>query len=245
MANRWKVMVADDEEYLLTAMQKLIDWEGMGCELVYCTKNGRELLDMAVKAQPDIVITDIKMPVLGGMEVAKYIYENMNRTLVIFLTGFADFEYAKEAIHYDVSDYIIKTAMLDQLPDSIRKATQKLEKLRAENIIPDEEWQSDDIMARLQRFIEANYTRKLTLLDIAGAVHANRSYISRLYKQKTGMNLFDAINHLKIEKAKEMLLSGLKVYEAAEKVGFDDVAYFSKVFKKIEGCSPKDYTGER
>ena len=72
-------------------------------------------------------------------------------------------------------------------------------------------------------------------------MHANRSYISRLYKQKTGVNLFDAINRLKIEKAKEMIRGGLKVYEAAEKVGFDDVAYFSKVFKKIEGVSPKDY----
>ena len=243
--NRWKVMVADDEEYLLTAMQKLIDWDAMGCELAYCARNGRELLDMIEKEQPDIVITDIKMPVMGGMEVAKYVYENLNRTLVILLTGFADFEYAKEAIHYDVSDYIIKTAMLDQLPESIQKATQKLESLRAEKVIPDEEWQSDDIMARLQRYIEANFTKKLTLLDIAGAVHANRSYISRLYKQKTGVNLFDAINRLKIEKSKEMLLSGLKVYEVAEKVGFDDVAYFSKVFKKIEGCSPKDFSKDR
>ena len=236
---QWKVMVADDEDYLLTAMQKLIAWDSMGCELVYCAKNGKELLDQAIKIQPDIIITDIKMPIMSGMEVAQYVYENMNRTVVILLTGFADFEFAKEAIHYDVSDYIIKTAMLDQLPESIQKATQKLEKL--DHVIADEEWKSDDIMARLQRYIEANYTKKLTLLEIAGAVHANRSYISRLYKQKTGVNLFDAINRLKIEKAKEMILGGLKVYEVAEKVGFDDVAYFSKVFKKIEGCSPKDF----
>lgn len=235
-------MVADDEEYLLTAMQKLIDWESMGCELIYCARNGRELIDRAVELQPDIVITDIKMPIMGGMEVAEYIYENMNRTIVIFLTGYADFEYAKEAIHYDVSDYIIKTAMLDQLPESIIKATKKLEKL--DSVIADDEWKSDDIMARLQRYIEANYTKKMTLIEIAGAVHANRSYISRLYKQKTGVNLFDAINRLKIEKAKEMIRGGLKVYEAADKVGFDDVAYFSKVFKKIEGTSPKDYGKE-
>ena len=234
-------MVADDEEYLLTAMQKLIDWDAMGCELVCCAKNGRELIDMAQKNPPDIVITDIKMPVMNGMEVARYIYENMNRTIVILLTGYADFEYAKEAIHYDVSDYIIKTAMLEQLPSSICKAVQKLESLWDEKVIPDEEWQSDDILARLQRFIESNYSKKLTLLDIAGAVHANRSYISRLYKQKTGVNLFDAINRYKVEKSKEMLLSGLKVYEVAERVGFDDVAYFSKVFKKHEGCSPKEY----
>lgn len=235
-------MVADDEAYLLEAMQKLIDWDAMDCRLVYCAKNGKELIEQVEMQHPDIVITDIKMPVMSGMEVAEYIYEHMNRTIVILLTGYADFEYAKEAIHYDVSDYIIKTSMLEQLPDSILKATQKLQRL--DGVIDDEEWQSDDIMARLQRYIENNYMKKLTLIEIAGAIHANRSYISRLYKQKTGVNLFDAINRLKIEKAKEMLKSGLKVYETAEKLGFDDVAYFSKVFKKSEGVSPKDFAKE-
>ena len=71
--------------------------------------------------------------------------------------------------------------------------------------------------------------------------HANGSYLSRLYKNKTGHNLFDVINKMKLEKAKEYMRQGLRIYEVAQKVGFEDVSYFSRVFRKQEGCSPREY----
>ena len=232
-------MVADDEEYLHEAMRKLIDWHAMGCELIYCARNGRELIDKACELHPDIVIADIRMPVVNGLEAAKYLHENMPGMVMIFLTGYADFEYAAEAIHYEVSDYIVKTSMVEKLPEAVKKAIRRLERDR--EAVLSEQADADDITGRLQRFIEENYTQKLSLDDIARAVHANRSYISRLYKQKTGENLFQTINRLKIEQAKKYLADGMMIYETAEKVGFEDVAYFSRVFKKLEGCSPRDY----
>ena len=231
-------MIADDEVYLLDAMEKLINWDKMGCQLVYCAKNGKELLEHIHEYNPDIVITDIKMPLVNGIEVAKYIYENMSRTKVIILTAYADFEYAQEAIHYDVSDYIIKTSMLEKLPKTIERAISKLESYKKEDYY---EEIPDDIMSKIQMYLEKNYMRKISLTDIAESIHANRSYISRLYKNKTGINLFDAINKMKVEKAKEYISRGMKIGDVADRVGFEDVAYFSRVFKKFEGCSPRDY----
>ena len=82
---------------------------------------------------------------------------------------------------------------------------------------------------------------RLTLTDIARDIHANGSYLSRLYKNRTGQNLFDTINRMKLEKAKEYIAKGCRIFEAAELVGFEDVSYFSRVFKKLEGCSPREY----
>ena len=236
----WKVMVADDETYMLEAMEKLIDWKKLDCQLIYKAKNGQELLEQIKKSAPDIVITDIKMPLLSGIQVAQYVYEHMLPVKVIILSAYAEFEYAQEAIQYDVCGYIVKTSIIEMLPGMIQKAIRKLS-VPLEREKESEEYHMDDIFGRLQNYIEKHYMDKLTLQQIAQDIHANGSYLSRLYKMKTGQNLFDAINKKKMVKAKEYIRQGNKSYEIAQKVGFDDVSYFSRVFRKYEGCSPREY----
>lgn len=236
----WKVMIADDEMYMLEAMEKLINWEKMDCKLAFKAQNGQELIKQMKKDVPDIVITDIRMPLVNGIQVAQYVYEEMLPTKVIILTAYADFEYAREAIQYDVCGYIVKTSAIEMLPKMINKAISKLSK-PTDEIKENEEAYSDDILGKLQKYISVHYTDKLTLAQISNDIHANGSYLSRLYKMKTGQNLFDAINKMKLEKAKEYMVQGNKIYEVAQMVGFDDVSYFSRVFKKYEGCSPREY----
>ncbi len=236
----WKVMVADDEMYMLEAMEKLIDWKKLDCQLVYKAQNGQELIDNMKKDIPDIIITDIRMPLVSGIEVAKYVYDHMLPTKVIILSAYADFEYAQEAIQYDVCGYIVKTSVIEMLPGMIKKAIKKLS-IPVEGERERGEHYADDIFGRLQKYIEEHFMDKLTLNQIANEIHANGSYLSRLYKMKTGYNLFDEINKMKLEKAKEYICQGNKIYEAAQKVGYDDVSYFSRVFRKYEGCSPREY----
>lgn len=234
----WKVIIADDEMYMLEALEKLINWNNLDCRLIYKAKNGDELIEKIKEEVPDILITDIKMPIVSGMEVAKYVYENQFSTKVIILTAYADFEYAKEAIEYDVCGYVVKTSAIEELPTILRKA---ITQLSSHNEPDEEEAFPEDIFGKLQKFIEDNYTEKLTLSVIAEEVHANGSYLSHLYKAKTGQNLIDAINKMKLEKAKEYLAKGKRVSDIASLVGFEDVSYFSRVFKKYENCSPREY----
>lgn len=237
----WKVMIADDENYMLEAMENLIDWKKMNCQLVYKAGNGQVLLEQIKKNPPDIIITDIKMPLVSGIEVAKYVYEHMLPAKVIILSAYADFQYAQEAIKYDVCGYIIKTSVIEMLPGMIQKAVGKLSAPALEVEKDNEEQFSDDILGRLQKYISEHYMDKLSLTQIANEIHANGSYLSRLYKTKTGQNLFDVINKMKLEKAKEYMSQGKRIYEIAQMVGFDDVSYFSRVFRKYEGCSPREY----
>ena len=239
----WKVLAADDEAYIREALKKLINWEKMNCVLIDVVDDGQELINKIEEEEPDIVITDIQMPEVNGMDVCKYLYETYPETQVIILTAYSDFSYAKTAIKYSICDYVLKVSIMDELPDAIEKATGNLNQLKREI-----EKNEKDLLAQLSliqqidHYIEQNYKKKLSLDDIAEALHINSSYLSRVYKLKKGKNLVDAILNLRIEAAKDFLINTDKrTYEISELVGVEDPSYFSKMFKKITGMSPKEY----
>ena len=99
-----------------------------------------------------------------------------------------------------------------------------------------------NLIQQVDQYIEHNFNKKISLDDIAEELHINRSYLSRLYKNKTGVNLFDAILYRRVEAAKEYLLqTDMKTYEISEAIGVEDAGYFSKMFKKMAGVSPKEF----
>ena len=501
----WKVLLADDEPFVREGLRELIAWEELGYSLEGCYKNGKEILENIPLISPELVILDIQMPVMDGLEAAKIIRDKWPQTAVILLTAYSEFQYAKQAIDYRVSSYVMKRNVLEDLPGVLVKMKQQLEqthgdkkrksrmmslllheseyidplsecsestyrwftehfkrfrmlvvqgcrgekesdepmkeqmqekinaafegweiqilavsvmeyvvlvsmeqkeeeelKTRCHSLLScggegtlllavsriykgidkvsgayreilnylsthfldwnesepnliftdrettsgDEEislimnqmitamengdkskasgeadcflncirkysdvrirsacmtllaecrrvcrefgWEDeeilhvtheegdtrifrstsiselvgwlrkcvlavaektgsekeneDDLIGRTKAFVEKNYARKLTLDDVAGAVYVNKSYLSRVYKQKTGENLFDTINRRKIEEAKRQIAEGKKkIWEIAELVGVEDTAYFSKMFKRYTGLSPREY----
>lgn len=239
----WKVIAADDEGYIREALQKLINWGKMNCSLEKVS-DGQELLEEIGEEMPDIVITDIQMPGADGLEVCKYIYETCPETQVIILTAYSDFEYAKRAIKYSVCEYVLKISIIDELPQAVEKAIGKLSRLKKELEIQEhtKAEEPESLLDQIEQYLEENFRKKITLDDIADTLHVNRSYLSRYYKNKTGVNLFDEILIKRVEKAKEYLQSTeMKTYEISEAVGVEDAGYFSKMFKKITGVSPKEF----
>lgn len=241
MKSVWKILAADDEGYIREALQKLMNWEKMGCTLVAVASDGQELIEQMETEHPDILITDIQMPVMNGLEVCKYVYETCPETQVILLTAYSDFEYAKTAIRYSACEYVLKVSLMEELPVAVEKATGKLEQAKKE-IEKTEKEGPERLILQVERYIDEKYKSKISLDDIADTLHVNRSYLSRLYKNKTGVNLFDAILYRRIEAAKEYILNtDMKTYEVSEAVGVDDAGYFSKMFKKTTGMSPKEF----
>ena len=122
-----RVMLADDEQNVRTALQKLIPWEEMGCQVVAAAGSGTEVLKLLDTCKPELLIVDIKMPGADGIEVARKIYEEGRNIAVIVLTAYAEFEYACQAMRYGVSEYIVKTAVLEQLPDAVRRTCGRMD----------------------------------------------------------------------------------------------------------------------
>lgn len=126
-----RVMIADDEQNVRLALRRLIDWDKLGCQLVFEAKNGAEVLRGLDEIRPDILILDIRMPLVSGLDIARQIYEQGRPIAVIILTGYAEFEYARQAVAYNVREYIIKTDVLELLPGAIEKVCRQIDGVRS------------------------------------------------------------------------------------------------------------------
>lgn len=125
----FRIILADDEQKILYGMEKGIDWEGLGFIVAGTAQNGKEALELMEEFHPDLVISDIKMPFMDGLELAKNVHENYMNTKVILFSGWDDFEYARLAISYGVSEYLMKPIDYEEmqklLTDMHRKLTEE------------------------------------------------------------------------------------------------------------------------
>ncbi|MBP5600609.1 MAG: response regulator [Lachnospiraceae bacterium] len=121
-----KVLIVDDERNIREGITKLIDWESLGCEVVGAVANGVSALDFIKTNEVDLVVTDIKMPAMDGLELSKHICEDFPHIKVIILTAYSEFDMAKKAISFRVSDFIIKNEFMDELPKAVLEVSEKI-----------------------------------------------------------------------------------------------------------------------
>lgn len=131
---KFTIILADDEQHILFGMKNGIAWEQLGFEVVGTAQNGKEALELIEEHHPDLLISDIKMPFMDGLELSKTIHENYMRTKIILFSGWDDFEYARMAISYGVSEYIMKPINYDEMRRLLTDMHEKLEKEYAEKV---------------------------------------------------------------------------------------------------------------
>lgn len=124
---KYTVLLVDDEEEVIQVIMKKIDWEGLGFSVIGYANNGVKALEMLEEFQPDVVMTDIRMPYMDGMELAKHIKAEFPTTKILIFTGFDEFEYAKEAIHLEVEEYILKPVNSVELANVFEQLKIKLD----------------------------------------------------------------------------------------------------------------------
>jgi len=123
----YKAILVDDEALIRDAVSKAISWNDYGFELTAACQNAKEAVEILKNDTPDLVITDICMPFMDGLELSKYIYENYPQVIVIIISGYDDFEYAKSAMHYKVSEYLLKPVTANEFSAILSKVKSDLD----------------------------------------------------------------------------------------------------------------------
>jgi len=246
----YKVMFVDDEPWAIIDLMHTIPWEDIGFTVAgYCDKPTTAINEI-LSVKPDIVFTDIRMPVWDGFELIKRCRESGAESEFIILSSYSDFLLTKQAIKTAVLDYCLKpvnpTAMIEMLTEMRTILDDKYagQPLQAEEDIQEENHTErfNDILD----YIKENYHHKLALTHLANHFHFNKNYICHLFKKHAKTTFITYLTQLRIDAAKELLRdSSLSQVEIAASVGFSNCYYFNKVFKAECGYTPAQYRIER
>lgn len=123
----YKLLFADDEVILRDGIQSIIEWKSLGIELVGVAEDGKEALEIALRECPDIVITDILMPFMDGLELTRRLRDTLPDTKIIILSGYDEFKYAQAAINYKVYSYLLKPIVPDKLIEIVQELIEEID----------------------------------------------------------------------------------------------------------------------
>lgn len=233
-----KVMIADDERMVRRTLKAVGKWEENGMEIVGEAQNGIEALEILENEKPDVLFLDMRMPGLSGSEILERLGQKEGKLITVIVSGYDEFEYARTALKYGAVDYILKPIE--------RNAFNRLLERIAEKIKDAGEGKSafapyKDVAQRIKEDIEEEYAKDISLTYYAESYYMNKEVLSRLFKKKYGVGITAFINHVRLEQAKVLLSLGYSSTRSAEIVGYHDVNYFSRIFKKTYGMTPSEY----
>lgn len=242
-----KLLIADDEDTIRRGMAKYIHLHSDRFDRVYEAENGQEALDILLSMQPDMLLLDVQMPLRTGLEVMEEGSQAGLHPVTVILSGYDEFKYAQQAIRHGAKEYLLKPVRAADILECLNRLAD--ETFGKESAVGEETEaeQSNHFVKMAEGYIAEHYAEELSLADVAEKVGISGGYLSTLFSQQLNCKFVDYLNKVRIDRACIYLEQNyLKTYEIAYKVGFRDEKYFSKVFKKIKGISPKDYRkGER
>lgn len=240
----YTILIVEDEYLVRKGLASLVDVAQFDMQVIGQAENGREAWQIVQRQAPDILLTDINMPQMTGIQLAKLVKEHYPRTHIVFLTGYDDFDYALSAVKLGADDYLLKPFSREDIKEMLKKVKGKLDKESQErkvhNLVAQKE---QEHKGQLARAIQGHLADgDFTLKKLATELGFSPSYLSVLIKKELGMPFQDYLVQERIKKAKLLLLTtDLRIYEIAEQVGFEDMNYFSQRFKQITGVTPRQF----
>lgn len=236
-----KLIIIDDEPKIRKGLSRILGMHA-GWTVLESFSDGHSALAY-LRQQPqdvDVIITDIMMPGLTGLDMIAQMKEIRKEVSFVILSGYGCFEYAQRAIDLGVKKFLTK-------PTSTEELTQALEQIETE-LLGETRSQlgqmptNNLLILRAKEYIDRNYRKKFTLADMAKELYISPNYLSDLFKKHTGMKFSEYLLEVRMEKSREYLKEiRYSVGEVAELVGFSDAGYFSSTFRKRYGMTPLEY----
>lgn len=164
----YKLILVDDEEDVREGVSQEIDWHRHGFEVIAKAENGKEAAELIERLRPDVVVTDIKMPFMDGLQLAEVVRKQFPATRIIILTGFDEFEYAQKAVKLNIDEYVLKPFSARELIDALAKVKMRMDEEAAhrENIQLLRESYRQSLPVLREVFLSSLLTHRLTQEDI-------------------------------------------------------------------------------
>ncbi|MBD1382477.1 response regulator transcription factor [Metabacillus arenae] len=239
----YKVLLVDDEYEIRYGLINYFPWNTLGFEIAFECQNGKEAIDIINTNSVDVLFSDIRMPVMTGIELAEEIVKRELPIKIVFLSAYREFDYAKKAINFGVYDYVVKPSKYEELQTLFTRLKKDLDQERTNKNSEEETvfTYSDNIISTIKAYVKEHYD-SVNLEDVASLVHMSANYISTYFKEKTGQNFSDYVSMVKMEKAAELLSDyRYKTYEVSTMVGYSNAKNFTRMFKKYHGKSPREF----
>lgn len=241
------VMIVEDEKIIRNGIAGVVERFGNGMQVKWECADAYSAWEQFQTEQPDIVITDIVMRGMSGIDLVRKIREYGSQIPVVILSGYAEFTYAQNAIQLGVCEYALK-------PMNVRKFNEILMKLKhildeQEGVQPqpnslaaDDIEDSNFVIRQAEEYMRQHLGGDLSLTAVAERVKLSPNYLSMLFKAKTGQKYTECVLRMRMEKAKQLLEhSEFKIYEIAEICGYSNGKHFISAFKKYVGVTPTQY----
>ena len=244
-ASVYRVIIAEDEELMLNNLVQKVTRAGLGFKVIATAQTGTQALQLVKEQIPDLLITDIKMPVMDGIELLSQVSQRFPFLRTVIISGFSEFEYAQKAIRFHVDNYLLKPVDEEELREALLKIKTKLdlESEKYRDVFQDTSASPRQIAETLHEYIIRNYDKEINLNSIAHNLNYSSSYLTKIFHQHYQTTPGKYIISIRIQNASQLLLHHpeLTIGQIGDMVGYPEQGYFSRIFKKQTGLSPFEY----
>lgn len=251
----YKILLAEDDSALRFVYSKKKVWNDCGFVIADAVSNGRDALLMLEKNNYDLVLTDIRMPFMDGIELLREIKNRGINVCVAFVSSYDDFEYARQGLVLGAFDYILKPAddkKITELLERVKKnisakstLSETVIKAAKNSGIDTSELSESDRAYKFIKYFSDNYERIFTMEEMAEYFGFNKDYFGKIFRQSMNISFVNFYSSVKIEYAKELIRTGnYKNYDISEMLGYSSADYFTKVFKEFTGKTPTEFKND-
>ncbi len=241
------ILIVDDEKFVRLGLKTMIERSELCTGIIVECKNGKEALDAISQNEFDVIFSDIKMPIIDGIEFIKTIKkDNLSSARIIVISGYDDFTYAVEAMRNGACEYLLKPIERKGFIEVLKKLDMDIEYKALEGVSgvsTYEEYENKiQKIDRAVEYIKTNYNQNINMAVVSNEVSMNYTFFSETFKEVKGESFVDYLKKVRISMAKQLLrTSCLQITRIATSVGFNDEKHFSKTFKTEVGCTPSEY----
>lgn len=242
----YRLIIIDDEEKIVEGMGNLFPWENIGFSVEGLFTSAAEALAYLDIHPVDVVLSDIEMPDMSGIELSRKLLEREEMKVILF-SSHRDYDYFRAAIQNRVADFLLKPIDYATLLECLGRIKEELDVRRQKKVeLPKGYYEK--IVSSVQDYLMKNY-QDASLEKAAEQVNLSPAYLSKIFREKSGCSFSDTLLRIRMEKACEMLADiQYKSYDIAYYIGYDNPKNFSRAFKNYYGISPMEYrktkTGE-